>query len=76
MQERLILQTTFGPPKEEKTSIGGTKEKIWKKKFGNFFLVKHFLSMKKFPVYMVGIQKKKLEKIVCKKIFNTKNSEK
>ena len=34
--------TTLGPPKEEKTSIGGTKGKFLKKKLGKYFFNKTF----------------------------------
>ena len=62
-------ETTLGPPKEEKTSIGGTKGKILKKKIGKYFFIKHFW-MKKiqgniwFP----------FRKIKCKKLCAKKNS--
>ena len=40
-------ETTLGPPKEEKTSIGGTKGKILKKKIGKYFFIKHFFDENK-----------------------------
>jgi hypothetical protein len=50
--------TTLGPPKEEKTSIGGTKGNFLKKKLDSFFQIKLSFKMKNFPVYIVAIQKK------------------
>ena len=38
--------TTLGPPKEEKTSIGGTKGKFLKKKIGKIFFNETFLMKK------------------------------
>ena len=62
-------ETTLGPPKEEKTSIGGTKGKIWKKKIGKYFFYKTFFNEKNPRKYMVSIQKNKMQNIVCKKNF-------
>jgi hypothetical protein len=59
-------------PKGRKNIHRGDQRKNVEKKIENFFFLKHFL-MKKFPGYMVSIQRKK---IVRKKIYNTKNSEK
>ena len=44
--------TTLGPPKEEKTSIGGTKGKFLKKKLGKYFLMK-YLQWKNLRIYDV-----------------------
>ena len=67
-------ETTLGPPKEEKTSIGGTKGKFLKKKIGKYFY-KTFFNEKNPRKYMISIQENKMQKIVCNFLnFNTKNS--
>ena len=66
-------ETTLGPPKEEKTSIGGTKGKFLKKNWKISFY-KTFFNEENPRKYMGSIQENKMQKIVCKRNFNTKNS--
>ena len=62
--------TTLGPPKEEKTSIGGTKGKFLKKKIGKIFFNETFLMKKSKDIWCIPFRKIKCKKL-CAKKFST-----
>ena len=64
-------ETTLGPPKEEKTSIGGTKGKFLKKKIGKYFFITQFLMKKMQGNIWFPFRRIKCKKL-CAKKFSTR----